>query len=81
MTRVVLDLPDELARDAKAAGLLAPRALEALIQREVEIRKGSSFWDAIDRLRGLQDEYPMTEEQVRLYVNEAVTEVRAEDRA
>lgn len=36
---LIVNLPDPLAKEAKAAGLLAPRAIEKLLREAIERRK------------------------------------------
>jgi hypothetical protein len=40
MTTVQINLPDELARDAQAAGLLTPEALEQMLREQLRRRAG-----------------------------------------
>jgi len=55
MTQVELKLalPDPLARDAEAAGLLTPEAIERLLREEVRRRRVDRLFDAADRLAAL----------------------------
>lgn len=77
MTNVQISLPDELARDAQAAGLLSSDALEKLLREAIERRT------AVDRMFAAMDraaaaELPeMTMEQIQAEVDA----VRAERRA
>jgi post-segregation antitoxin (ccd killing protein) len=47
---LTLALPDELARDAEAAGLLTPQAIERLISEEMRRRQIDRLFEAADRL-------------------------------
>lgn len=67
-----IDLPDDLAREAQASGLLTPGAIEALLRDEVRRRRVDKLFDAADRLASLNS--PLTEEEV-------ATEIEAARRA
>lgn len=43
MTTVQIDLPDELARDAQAAGLLTPEAFEQMLREQLRKRAGEEL--------------------------------------
>jgi len=74
---VKLDLPDSVAAEAKAKGLLDPEALARLVEREVELDKPiREFREMLDQMRAYPDE-PMTMDDVQAEVNA----VRAEQRA
>jgi RecB family exonuclease len=57
-----LDLPDSLAREAEASGLLTPEAIEALLRAEIRRRRVDKLFDAADRLAAL--DAPLTEAEV-----------------
>ncbi|HEV7376339.1 MAG TPA: hypothetical protein VGN95_16610 [Pyrinomonadaceae bacterium] len=59
---VKLDLPDNLAREAEANGLLTPEAIESLLRAEIRRRRVSKLFDAADRLSAL--DAPLTEAEV-----------------
>ena len=77
MTTVQITLPDQLARDAQAAGLLSAEAIEQLLREAIERRA------AVDRLFGAMDHLAaaklpeMTMEEIQAEVDA----VRAERRA
>ena len=74
---VKLDLPDSVAAEAKAKGLLDPQALARLVEREVELDKPiGEFREMLERMRAYPDE-PMTMDDIQAEVNA----VRAERRA
>ena len=62
MTLLELKLPDSLAREAKAAGLLPPQAIERLLREEMR-RRVNPLVEAADRLAAL-DLPPLTEAKV-----------------
>jgi hypothetical protein len=74
---IKLDLPDSVAAEAKAKGLLDPRKLTQMVEREVELDKPIlDFRQMVEQMRGYPDE-PMTMDEIQVVVNE----VRAERRA
>ena len=47
---LIVNLPDPLAKEAKAAGLLAPREIEKLLREAIERRKQlDSFFATVER--------------------------------
>jgi hypothetical protein len=59
---VKLDLPDSLAREAEANGLLTPEAIESLLRAEIRRRRVNKLFEAADRLAAL--DAPLTEAEV-----------------
>ena len=53
LVELKLTLPDALARDAEAAGLLSPESIERLLREEVRRRRVDQLFDAADRLAAL----------------------------
>lgn len=52
MVELTVRLPDSLAREAQANGLLTPQALEALLREELRRRRVDRLFEAADRLAG-----------------------------
>jgi hypothetical protein len=50
-----LMLPEELAREAEALGLLTPEALERLLRREIRRSHVEQLFESADRLAALPD--------------------------
>jgi hypothetical protein len=74
---VKLDLPDSLAAEAKAKGLLEPQKLTQLVEREVQLDKPmSEFREMVEQMRAHTEE-PMSMDEIQAVVNE----VRAKRRA
>jgi hypothetical protein len=71
---LTLTLPDSLAREAEASGLLTPQGLEALLRAEVQRRRVTQLFDAADRLAALP---PLTEAEVEAEIQAARAERRA----
>lgn len=63
MTTVEINLPDSLAKEAQAAGLLAPEAITRLIEEAVKREAGKRLLDAMQRLRAANVP-PLTEEEI-----------------
>ncbi len=73
---IQLDLPDSVADEAKARGLLEPGKLTQLVEREVQLDKPMrDFRQMVEQMRAYPDE-PMTMDEIQAVVNE----VRAESR-
>lgn len=58
-----VNLPDELAREAQANGLLTPESIESLLREELKRLRVSGLFAAADRLATL-DTPPLTEAEV-----------------
>ena len=71
---LTLTLPDSLAREAEASGLLTPQGLEALLRAEVQRRRVTQLFDAADRLAALP---PLTEAEVEAEIQAARVERHA----
>lgn len=70
-----LQLPTSLAREAEAAGLLTPQAIEKLLFDEMRRRRINHLFDAADRLATTQSP-PMTPEEIEAEIESARTERR-----
>ncbi|MFY9821989.1 MAG: hypothetical protein WAM82_11450 [Thermoanaerobaculia bacterium] len=49
-TEIKLSLPDSVAREAEASGLLKPESLESLLREELRRRRIEGLFEAADRL-------------------------------
>ena len=58
-----IKLPDGLAREAEANGLLTPESIESLLREELKRRRVNGLFAAADRLANL-DTPPLTEAEV-----------------
>lgn len=68
-------LPDTLAREAEANGLLTPESIEALLRNELQRRKSvTRLFDAADRLAAL-DLPPLTDAELEAEI-QAVRDAR-----
>lgn len=70
-----LALPDSLADEAKAAGLLTPEAIEQLLRAEIRRRRVERLFEAADRLAAL-DSQPLTEREVEAEIRAARSNAR-----
>jgi hypothetical protein len=66
---IKLDLPEALAREAEASGLLTPESIESLLRAEIDRRRINKLFDAADRLAAL--------DMPRLSQSEVEAEIRA----
>jgi hypothetical protein len=78
MTEVRVILPESVARDAEAAGLLQSEALERLLREEINRRRVEQLFAAADRLAAL-DLPPLTESEVEAEIQAVRTQRRAAD--
>jgi hypothetical protein len=69
-TEFKLTLPDSLAREAEASGLLTPEAIETLLREEIRRRRVNQLFEAADRLANL-DVPPLTESEVEAEIEAA----------
>ena len=51
---LTLNLPDSLAQEAKAAGLLTPEAIELMLKRELKRRAGEELLESARALQAVQ---------------------------
>ncbi len=73
---VQLELSDVVAAEAKARGLLDPKKLTELVEREVELdRPFREFREMVEQMRAYPDE-PMTLDEIQEVVNQAREERR-----
>ncbi|MCC6188973.1 MAG: hypothetical protein IT318_08055 [Anaerolineales bacterium] len=71
-----LTLPDRLAREAEAAGLLSPEVIERLLREEVRRLHVDQLFSAADRLAGL-DLPTLTDAELEAEIEAARAERRA----
>jgi hypothetical protein len=75
MTTVQIQLPDELAQEAQAAGLLTPEAMAVMLREQLRKQAGES-------LRAMWERMPQEEltPEIEQMIDEEVHAVRAERR-
>ena len=52
MATLTIDLPDDLAEEARDAGLFAPGAIEAMLRENIRRRAADELFEATDKLAG-----------------------------
>jgi hypothetical protein len=75
MTEVTVTLPDDLAKQARQAGLLRPEALAALLRDAMRERRIERLFSTMDKLAQLKP--PLTEEEIAAEIEAARAERRA----
>ena len=74
MTEVTLTLPDDLAQQARQAGLLRPETLAALLRDAMRERRIERLFSTMDKLAQLKP--PLTEEEIAAEIEAARAERR-----
>lgn len=64
MTTVQITLPDQLAREAKQAGLLSEAALEKLLRDQLQAQRQDEFFAAMARMEQVTEPPAMSPEEV-----------------
>ncbi len=75
MSEITLTLPDNLAREAKASGLLKPEFIASMLRAELRRRRVNKMFAAADRLADLDE--PITEEEIAAEIAAAREEKRS----
>ncbi|MDN5871105.1 MAG: hypothetical protein L0H73_10370 [Nitrococcus sp.] len=75
MTEVTATLPDDLAQQAREAGLLRPEALAALLRKAMSEGRVERLVSTLDKLAAIKS--PLTEEEIATEIEAAPTERRA----
>lgn len=73
---LTLTLPDPVAREAQAAGLLTPEAIEAMLKRELRRKAGQQLAESAAAL-GAVDLPPLTEDEIQAEIDAYRAERRA----
>lgn len=71
---ITLVLPDTLAREAEASGLLTSQFFESLLREEIRRRRINQLFEVADRLAGLELS-PLTGQKIEAEI-QAVREAR-----
>jgi hypothetical protein len=80
MTRIQMDLPDAIAQDAQAAGLLTPQALERLLSDALRTRSLTALDSALEKLAA-EPLPPMSEDEIQAEIEAFRAEKRAAARS
>ncbi len=75
MSEIVVTLPDNLAKEAEANGLLKSDMIAALLRSEIRRRRVTKLFDAADHLADVGE--PLTEAEIEAEIAEARKERRA----
>ena len=76
MSEILLTLPDNLAREAEANGLLKPEFIASLLRTEIRRRRVNKLFAAADRLADLDT--PVTDAEIEAEIAASRRERRAE---
>ena len=74
MTQVTIELPDQLAEQARKEGLLAPTAVQRLIEEAIRRRAGKRFLKTLDQLVAVEPR--LTPEEIQAEIDAARRERR-----
>lgn len=77
MTTVEITLPDQLAKDARRAGLLTPERIELLLREELKAQRIEDLFAAMQRMDRVAEPAAMSPEDVAA----EIAAMRAERRA
>jgi hypothetical protein len=77
MAKVEISLPDQLAEEARRAGLLSSPRLEEILREQLRSQKIDELFAAMDRMAAVPDPAPMSPEEVA----QELAAMRAERRA
>ncbi|MCW5619570.1 MAG: hypothetical protein KIS79_00470 [Burkholderiales bacterium] len=75
MTEVTVTLPDDLAQQARQAGLLHPEALAALLREAMREQRIERLFATMDKLSRIEP--PLSEEEIAAEIEAARAERRA----
>jgi hypothetical protein len=64
-----IKIPDQLRKQAEAAGLLTPKAIERLLRAEIRRQRVEGLFAAADRLASL-DFIPLTDEEIETEIRQ-----------
>jgi hypothetical protein len=77
MTTVEITLPDQLAQEARSAGLLSPELFEQWLREQLKAQKAEQLFSAMDRMAAVDEPPVMSPEDVA----EEIAAMRAERRS
>jgi len=64
MTTVQITLPDQLAQEARQAGLLSPAALEQWLREQLRAKREEELFAAMERMAAVPEPAAMSPEEV-----------------
>jgi len=77
MTTIQITFPDQLAKEAEEAGLLAPESMERMLRQNLGAPSLAQIFEAMDRVSEPDDEINFSPEAIA----EEIRAMRAEKRA
>jgi hypothetical protein len=75
MTEVTMMLSDTLAQEARAAGLLTPQAVEAMLRERLRSQRINELFSAMSNMAAV--DLPLTETEIQAEIEAARAERRA----
>lgn len=75
MTQLTIELPDQLAEQARKEGLLSPAAVQRLIEEALRRRAGQRFLQTLDQLAAVEPR--LTPEEIQAEIEAARRERRS----
>lgn len=75
MTEVTMTLSDTLAQEARAAGLLTPQAVEAMLRERLRNQRVNELFTSMGQMAAV--DMPMTEAEIQAEIEAARVERRA----
>lgn len=76
MTRIQMDLPDAIAQDAQAAGLLTPQVLERLLSNALARQRAANYLLTLSEEVAAAGIAPMSMEEITAEVKAARQELQ-----
>lgn len=70
MTTVEITLPDELAQEARQAGLLSPEKLEQWLREQIRTQRIDDLFAAMDAMAKVDEPAEMSPEEIALEMAE-----------
>lgn len=77
MTTLQIDLPDQLAQEARRAGLLSPDVIERWLREQLRSKRVDALFTAMNRMAAVAEPAALSPEEVA----EEIRAMRAERRA
>ena len=77
MTPLQIDLPDQLAQEARRAGLLSPDVIERWLREQLRSKRVDALFTAMNRMAAVAEPAALSPEEVA----EEIRAMRAERRA
>lgn len=79
MTTLTIELPDNLAQQARDAGLLNPEAIETMLRENLRRRGVDELFQAMDRMAAVDSPPLMSPEEVAKEIHQMRAERRSQD--